>query len=220
MTQSSSHEALERVVADTLSSIGSINTAFPIIERERSLFHASLADKPDNYVVEGAFEGYDLDPGQGSVEVDSADELEFAISSLFSQSGRVISKSGIRLSVEHEEQHALAYRKQGVITVRYGFTLTQALPVPIYRPYVRGMWGSEFGITKLHIAAVTAAPIRPSKGDMADLRMMGYKGLADVGMRLYEANSNAGSNMFPLPSSFSITYSPSGEEQPYISIHE
>lgn len=54
-------------------------------------------------------------------------------------------------------------------------------------------------LSKLSLAVITAAPMRPSNGDYLRLRAMGYTGVQDVAERAMAYNIEAGKCVLPVP---------------------
>lgn len=97
--------------------------------------------------------------------------------------------------VEHETEHAVAASAVGC-TGRFGFTVA---PAPgkdgLYASAVYEVM-SRAAVTKLALAAITAAPALLSDGDLVDLNRMGYRDAADVAGRI-----RASGQPLPIPAS-------------------
>lgn len=122
-------------------------------------------------------------------------------------------KSGreIEDTVGHEEAHAQAANAVGAAAIKYGVRFfTLATPNNqggdnrlIYEAFTSHKFNT--GTSSLMLASILAYPLKPSHGDLVDMRGLGFHDVEDIAEQVLKANKEYNLNL-PVPQSYSLSH--------------
>jgi hypothetical protein len=194
---------VDEVVSHVFSLSGKPDVVAGYVNERKKFFtamHRSMVDASDLDDISSVFpSSWPEYPDE--IAVDTIDDLRQAFESYLWYAGAEFNdqaRSHMNRSSKHEEEHAAAIQRLGIVPVRYLLRVSPTLGSCFFT--TMGQPASPF--PKAAYGAIAGFPIVPSSNDNRLLTEIGYTDDTDVFSRVIQLNIDHGLNI-PIPDRFS-----------------